>query len=1254
MSAETYRYSGEKDGWKGSTMTVSSDGYYSYYGPVTGAHQFKIGTSANQWAYNHSYVSKGFNSTDITDLGDYGGDNAYCWSSKKHYILVYHPSTKINSSSKVKICASTFLPDDSESDLPEPEPEPAELTYNVTVPAGTKVCYINGDMTGWKFTEMTKVDDTHYTITIEGAKKDDGYKYASGSDWGYVEKDANGNEIGNRTYADGNDVVARWASVYDPDAVEQELTYNVTVPAGTYACYIAMDSDPAKDGWEFTAMTKVDETHYTFTRTGLKNKTYKYASGPSWDYVEKTSENGDVADRQWAENDVVAKWQAVYDPTPIYTVNVTAENGTVTGAGKHKEGATATLTATAAEGYEFVNWTVGEEVVSTENPYKFTVTADVALVANFELIPPTKYNVTVTAENGTVEGAGEYEEGTTATLTATPAEGYQFVNWTVGEEVVSTENPYSFVVTANIALVANFELIPPTKYNVTVTAENGTVEGAGEYEEGTTATLTATPAEGYQFVNWTVGEEVVSTENPYSFVVTANIALVANFELIPVVEPEKPEPTYTENNLNPYAFGLESKLSADKETLTVTYRLNNSNATSVNVVIYNGEEVVATVVGTTTIGKNTVEVPTADLPGGVELKWAVEVNGTSVAAPTQETKIYSIYHPSSVDIDNNPENPTFGMLLVNEAMHSVKTTTKETPYISKGFGAGIFAFTPSFDLMPNGELPGYNGGKTFSTATNMFAPRRIRFSKDGRIFVTAQDGSGEYLWEINPENLNEWTTVFQGTNDGYTLKDAEGNFIAGTNSGFDVRGEGENLQLLMLSASLPGAQVGSFKCHTYDLGTATTWATAPTKEIPGANYMLVTNQSNVQFDKDGGVWYISYRGTATEKEPGLVHINKDGVEDYKELRHMTRNAGFRFNHDFTKVIIAGNNGASKKATIYAISEDANGAPVLTQETVIDMSAVGANLNDFAWDYAGNLYACGNSSEKLAAWAMPYSGKVETPAASKYAFQLEGEPEVQYEVYEDEITNLVFDLESMTCYGGPSENFQAHVFLVLGEDNGDGTFALTDESSISVQGSDATFIEGYLANIDVYAPKADAVIRCDWNGMKLELHLAMSAAPIEATVVVVENAVVEVEKFEIFEGMYEHSLKMTGVWTDAEGLDYSVLVEIPVYYPEATEPTEVMSTVTVGSWDEGANWLGFGEGYLTITTVGDVVTATGVVENPSFGIAIDITISGSLSQGPGTALENATVVIKSIKKIQNGQLIIEKGGVQYNAQGAIVK
>ena len=75
--------------------------------------------------------------------------------------------------------------------------------------------------------------------------------------------------------------------------------------------------------------------------------------------------------------------------TQIHTVKATvnpAEAGTVkdlAADGKYEHGAEATLTATPAEGYEFVNWTVGGKEVSAKNPYTFTVTADVALVANF-------------------------------------------------------------------------------------------------------------------------------------------------------------------------------------------------------------------------------------------------------------------------------------------------------------------------------------------------------------------------------------------------------------------------------------------------------------------------------------------------------------------------------------------------------------------------------------------------------------------------------------------------------------------------------------------------------------------------------------------------------------------------------------------------------------------------------------------------------------------------------------------------------
>jgi hypothetical protein len=101
-----------------------------------------------------------------------------------------------------------------------PAKELTTLTYNVTVPAGTYTCYLVGDMNGWAFTnEMTKVDDTHFTITLNEVHDGMGYKYCCGPDWKYEEKTATGEGVNNRAYTE-NDVVEAWAEVYVPTAVD--------------------------------------------------------------------------------------------------------------------------------------------------------------------------------------------------------------------------------------------------------------------------------------------------------------------------------------------------------------------------------------------------------------------------------------------------------------------------------------------------------------------------------------------------------------------------------------------------------------------------------------------------------------------------------------------------------------------------------------------------------------------------------------------------------------------------------------------------------------------------------------------------------------------------------------------------------------------------------------------------------------------------------------------------------------------------
>ena len=72
---------------------------------------------------------------------------------------------------------------------------------------------------------------------------------------------------------------------------------------------------------------------------------------------------------------------------PEYTITATAapeEGGTIEGAGTYTQGETCTLTATANEGYTFINWTENDEVVFNEATYSFEVIGDKTLFANFE------------------------------------------------------------------------------------------------------------------------------------------------------------------------------------------------------------------------------------------------------------------------------------------------------------------------------------------------------------------------------------------------------------------------------------------------------------------------------------------------------------------------------------------------------------------------------------------------------------------------------------------------------------------------------------------------------------------------------------------------------------------------------------------------------------------------------------------------------------------------------------------------------
>lgn len=237
--------------------------------------------------------------------------------------------------------------------------------------------------------------------------------------------------------------------------------------------------------------------------------------------------------------------------TTYYSISISVsptEGGTVSGSGQYEEGATATVTAVANEGFRFLEWTEAGTQISTEASLTFTVTNDRTLTAIFEPIsepapgptPKPTYTINVsTAEGGTASGGGEYEQGSSVTLTATPENGYRFIAWTENDEQISTDENYTFIADHDRTIVAIFMPISKPTYTVHVSsAQGGTVEGSGSYEEGELITVNATPDNDYRFLYWEENGEQVSTDETFTFTADRDRTLVAKFTPIP-------KPTYT-------------------------------------------------------------------------------------------------------------------------------------------------------------------------------------------------------------------------------------------------------------------------------------------------------------------------------------------------------------------------------------------------------------------------------------------------------------------------------------------------------------------------------------------------------------------------------------------------------------------------------------------------------------------------------------------------------------------------------------
>ena len=515
-------------------------------------------------------------------------------------------------------------------------------------------------------------------------------------------------------------------------------------------------------------------------------------------------------------------------------------------------------------------------------------------------------------------------------------------------------------------------------------------------------------------------------------------------------------------NLNPFAYDLSASLNQETMKLTVNYKLN-APAAAVTIRIFNGNTEEKTYIGTTNDRtKGTHTIPNIDLSNcskGVPLTWRVDVTGSAVSTPKCVKNDVQFYSPTSVDIDNNPMNDNFGTVLVAEAIPLTGSDRNSKFQSCKHTGDGAGLYVLNADGTPR-EIPGapgrygYNGSKELQTRLYFYnlsgskfgalSPYRVRISDCGRVFVTSltpvQTISGErvldVLWEANPkrftdanvsgtwqrvmssENTNSFVRETKMTNcsDGshnycgiFNLYNSNSEFIAGPNVGFDVRGSGANLKLLMLSGCREAIAHNTpphFYCYEYNLGTKTVWDEPASKLIFKGNSTKVNvfkyDGMQVQYDKNGDVWVCQYTAVDPPTASTLVRVKGDGTQNYEQMESPTKNrrcGGIRFNDDYTQFVVASNEaGNGGGFELYSVNY--NNGTISKLGDYNTNSYTGASLMDFAWDYANNLYiACDQRADlgqRIAVYAMPRTNlTASTPA--KTALVLECDPSVTYAI-----------------------------------------------------------------------------------------------------------------------------------------------------------------------------------------------------------------------------------------------------------------
>jgi hypothetical protein len=262
-----------------------------------------------------------------------------------------------------------------------------------------------------------------------------------------------------------------------------------------------------------------------------------------------------------------------------------------------------------------------------------------------------------------------------------------------------------------------------------------------------------------------------------------------------------------------------------------------------------------------------------------------------------------------------------------------------------------------------------------------------------------------------------------------------------------------------------------------------------------------------------------------------------------------------------------------------------------------------------------------------------------------------EPEL--EVMDIEMTNLVVqEMEGfLVLTASDDETTGLNVMLAL---NADGTLNTEVSYMALLQGwneVELPIVEGEITktfNEELATDVYTGLIVVEYMEGRLGLNLTMYAKPVVVTDVVVTDATITVETGDDGMGGTYEMINVTANWNES-------VLKLEGVEKEFEGFLQITETFVVDGEEDWYIWMCMNG---VITTVDNVLTVTGEFKNNFTGDVYNVTISGTLpvEEEPEvpTGLDNLDTTVAPAKLIENGQLIIIKNGVRYNATGAIVK